>query len=140
MKKFSISFAAIAFAVLCFAFTNKKFAEGPACNDSLYWFKVKAVLNITCGQVDEQSDFEPIVDVDGDGLLTNVDYIPVQASSHPYGCQDVNSTACALGYRQTGSSSTNQIESFIEGGVVKFRPILAKIPEYRCCIKRPIVP
>jgi hypothetical protein len=130
MKKISISFLAISLAVMLFAFT-KTFAEGPGCNELLYWFKVRAEINKTCNQISLQSELLPIIDIDGDCVLTSVDFVPVMASNHPYGCQDTQVLACALGF------NTTQIELFVEDGICKFRPIQSKIPLYRCCVKRP---
>jgi hypothetical protein len=133
MKKSMISFIAILLAVICFAFTIKRVPDGPGCNESLYWFE--ATGNKICTQV-TQADLIAITDSDGDGTLTAIDYTPRLYTANPYGCEDQVNPACALGFRLTSNPATNQIESFLVGDVVKFRPIASKVSEFRCCVKK----
>jgi hypothetical protein len=132
MKKLSVSFIAIVLASALFAFTSKKFADGDHCNESLYWFQVN-VTNKTCSQV-LQTMLIPIDDADNNGVLNSLDFITVTAATHPYGCADTDNNACALGFL------ANQIERIGTPGSYQFRPILAQVPLFRCCVKRPIVP
>jgi hypothetical protein len=136
MRNYQHGFIAVLIAIACVSFFKHPYSDGGFCNESLYWFKVN-VLNKTCNQIISQSQLDPIVDFDGDGVLTSFDYNPIPASSHPYACQDIDNTACALGYRKTNNHLTNQIETFIEFGEIKYRPIANQVTSYRCCIKGP---
>jgi hypothetical protein len=135
MKKIRITGVAVIFGIICFAFTKQKFNEGIGCNEILFWFRLNG--NLTCGQVTLQSQLQPILDTDCDGLLTALDILPMTASFHPYGCMDTQPYACCLGYRLSLNPLLNQVETFLESGELKFRPIQSKIPLYRCCVKKP---
>jgi hypothetical protein len=139
MKKYFVGLLAVSFAIVCFAFTSKKFATGPACTEQHYWFQVKNGINKDCSAL-ILSDFELIEDVDGNGLPNEAPF--GTPSITPFGCPDQNVFACALSFAYNSTPSLSQIERVeipVGSGVFYFRPKSTVIDNdlFKCCVKRP---
>lgn len=140
MKKYSLGFLAISLAIVSFSFSTK-FAEGPDCQSSYTWFKVKpSVKKTSCASI-LRTEFEDVLDPNQNGivdagevtsLISAGDLELGNGSIFPFGCPDVPTFVCALSY----DLATNPI-AVIKNASNQWIFVPSTPSQYKCCVKRP---
>ena len=130
MKRLRISMLAVIAAVACFAFTRADKGIGPDCDATLFYFKVTPSLNLQCGQVTLNTQFDYSVNTidDGDNVPEASEVILDISDNDPYACPDATTIACSLGY------TASQLEKNPSTG--KWRPIATEVTAYQCCVRK----
>lgn len=129
MKKNFLSLLALVLAIGIFAFTPRfGTEEGLLCSQSLYYFSTTAsnCSNVSAVNVIPRID----IDSDEDPLSDPSEIEFKSAAQSPYGCPSLNQIACAVGYER------DQIETFDDNGVQKWRPKLGEVTNFKCCVKK----
>jgi hypothetical protein len=138
MKKYFAGLAAVAFAVVCFAFTSVK-SEGTACTSTtIYWFKVKTTINKTACNSLVQSDLLLPVDA---GTIGTID-VPAEAPQGPativpFACPDQNLYVCALAF---DANQVERVQDPSNPSQFIWRPKSSELASFKCCVKRPLNP